>query len=272
MISRDRAHERAYRWLLHLYPAEFRARFEDDLVQLFGDRLRDARSSRASGGVGITWLGTLGDLVATAATEHARKNRMVAHSLATTSPSTASRALGLAGILGGVVLLAAFLFEISPELNAVRIYLFLIGALAIVIGVHRRQASVAPMVALLGAVPALLANAWYLAMMVLATGRAQLFAGDFGLVFFAAAVAMHLTGAAFGLVTLRLGVVSRWGALALANGSVLAFTGIDRLGLTSTIFGPLSQVGVVLTGIGWILLGLDLATRRRPSEAHIGRS
>ena len=272
MISPDRAHERVYRWLLHVYPAQFRARFEGDLVQLFGDRLRDARSSGASGGVVVTWLRTLGDLVMTAASEHARRDRTVAHSLPASSPSTASRALGLAGILGGAVLLAAFLFEISPELNAVRIYLFLIGAMAIVIGVHRRQASVAPTVALLGAVPALLANAWYLAMMVLATGRPQPFAGDFGLVFFAAGVAMWLTAAAFGLVTLRLGVVTRWGALALASGSVLAFTGIDRLALTSTIFGPLSQVGIALAGIGWILLGLDLATRRRPSEARNGRS
>jgi hypothetical protein len=272
VISSDRAHERAYRWLLHLYPAEFRARFEDDLVQLFGDRLRDARSSGASGGVVVTWLRTLADLVMTAASEHARRDRTVAQSLPATSPSTASRALGLAGILGGAVLLAAFLFEISPELNAVRIYLFLIGAIAIVIGVHRRQASVVPTLALLGAVPALLANAWYLAMMVLATGRPQPFAGDFGLVFIAAAVAMHLTDAAFGLVTLRLGLVSRWGAVTLAVGSALAVTGIDRLGLAPAIFGPVSQVGIMLAGIGWILLGLDLATRRRPSEAHIGWS
>ncbi|MDP9243801.1 MAG: hypothetical protein M3O77_01805, partial [Chloroflexota bacterium] len=172
-----------YGWLLCFYPAEFRARFAGEMVQLFGDQLRDARSGASAAG---TWLRTIGDLVITAASEHARRDRTVAHSLATTPPSTASRALGLAGILGGAVLLAAFLFEISPELNAVRIYLFLIGAIAIVIGVHRRQASVAPTVALLGAVPALLANAWYLAMMVLATGRPQPFAGDFGLVFFAA--------------------------------------------------------------------------------------
>jgi hypothetical protein len=268
VTPRGGGHERVYGWLLRLYPAEFRARFASDMVQLFSDQLRDARSGASAAGLRRTWLRTLPDLVITAASEHARRDRTVAHSLATTSPSTASRALGLAGILGGAVLLAAFLFEISPELNAVRIYLFLIGAMAIVIGVHRRQASVAPTVALLGAVPALLANGWYIVMMVLASGRPHPFAGDFGLVFFAAAVAISLTDAAFGLVTLRLGVVSWWGALALVIGSVLAVTGIDRLGLTSTIFGPLSQVGIVLTGIGWILLGLDVATRRSPSKAQ----
>ncbi|MDQ2933707.1 MAG: hypothetical protein M3R49_01790 [Chloroflexota bacterium] len=268
MIPPDGGHARVYRWLLRLYPAAFRARFADEMVQLFSDQLREARTGAAPAGTARTWLRTLGDLVITAASEHSRRERTMAHSLAATPPSTSSRVLGLVGILGGAVLLVAFVVDISPELNSVRIYLFLVGAMAIVIGVHRRQASIAPAVALLGAVPALLANAWYLLMMILATGRLHPFAGDFGLVFFAAGVAMSLTDAAFGLVTLRLGVVSRWGALALAIGSILAVTGIDRLELTSTIFGPLSQVGIVLGGIGWILLGLDIATRRRPSEAQ----
>jgi hypothetical protein len=268
VIPRDGGHARVYRWTLRLYPAAFRARFADEMVQLFSDQLRDARTGGAPAAVAGTWLRTIGDLVTTATSEHLRRDRTVAHSLATAPPSNSSRALGLVGILGGAVLLVVFVVDISPELNAARIYLFLVGAMAIVIGVHRRQASVAPLVGLLGAVPALLANAWYLMMMILATDRPHPFGGDFGFVFFAAAVAMSLTDAAFGLVTLRLGVVTRWGALALAIGSILTVTGIDRLGLTSTIFGPLSQVGIVLSGIGWILLGLDVATRRRPSEAQ----
>lgn len=188
----------------------------------------------------------------------------MAHSLAA-SPSTSSRILGVAGILGGAVLLAAFVVEFAPGLNDLRIVLFNLGAMAVVIGVHRRQASAAPGLALLGAVPAFLANAWYVATVVLAIGHPNPFGGDFGLVYFAAGLALWLTDAWFGLVTLRLGVVTRWGALALAIGSVLAITGIDRLGLTSsdnpTIFGPLSLVGIALNGIGWILLGLDVASR-----------
>jgi hypothetical protein len=85
-----------------------------------------------------------------------------------------------------------------------------------------------------------------------------------------------LTDAAFGLVTLRLGVVTRWGALALAIGSVLATTGNDRLGLTSaenpTIFGPLALAGIALTGIGWILLGFDIATRGRAPAGETAES
>jgi hypothetical protein len=190
----------------------------------------------------------------------------VAHTFAT-SPSTSSRLLGVAGILGGVVLLAAFVIDIAPGLNNLRLVLFNAGAIAVVIGVHRRQASAAPGLALLGAVPAFLANAWYVAMVLLAIGRPNPFGGDFGVVFFAASLALWAADAWFGLVTVRLGVVTQWGAVALAMGSILALTGIDRLELTSpanpTIFGPLSLVGIALNGIGWILLGLDVATHGR---------
>jgi hypothetical protein len=188
-----------------------------------------------------------------------------------TSPSTSSRVLGMAGILGGAVLLMVFLVDLPANLNPLRLVLFNAGAIAIVAAVHPRQASAAPTLSLLAAVPAVLANAWYLAMVVLATGRPQPFAGDFGFVFFLAAVAMWLTDAVFGLVTLRLGRVTRWGALALAVGSVLALTGVDRLGLTSsanpTVFLPLSLTGIALNGVGWILLGIDVATGRRQAAS-----
>ena len=72
-------------------------------------------------------------------------------------------------------------------------------------------------------------------------------------------------------MTLRSGFAARWGALALAIGSVLALTGMDRLELTSvanpTIFGPLSLIGIALNGLGWILLGLDLASGARGGRA-----
>jgi hypothetical protein len=59
------------------------------------------------------------------------------------------------------------------------------------------------------------------------------------------------------------------GALALAIGSLLAVTGMDRLEWTTrdnpTIFLPLSLAGIALNGLGWILLGIDVATRRRPA-------
>ena len=257
-----------YRRLLRVYPTEFRARFTDDLVQLFGDELREARARGGPGASARFWLRSLGDLAASSAGEHIRGNRTMAHSLSA-SPSTFNRALGLAGILGGAILLAVFVVDFSPELNVLRLILFNAGAMAIVVAVHRRQAPAAPTLALLAAVPAFLANAAYLAMTVLAIGRPQPFAGDFGLVWFYAAVAMWLANAFFGLVTLRIGVVMRWGSLALAIGSLLALAGIDRFGLVTpenaTIWGPVALAGVGLSGVGWILLGVDVATSRRGS-------
>jgi hypothetical protein len=60
--------------------------------------------------------------------------------------------------------------------------------------------------------------------------------------------------------------VSRIGGWAVAIGSLLALTGIDRLGLVSdaspTMFNTLSQVGIAGMALGWIILGLDLGWRR----------
>ena len=90
--------------------------------------------------------------------------------------------------------------------------------------------------------------------------------GTFGVVYFWAGLAWWLADAVFGFVALRLGGWARLGALALAAGSVLAITGMDRLELTTrdnpTIFLPLSLTGIALNGVGWIVLGLWLVSRR----------
>jgi hypothetical protein len=266
-MTTDRAGpERVYRGLLRLYPARFRARFSDDMVQLFGDQLRQAHSHGPPAAVAGTWLRAVTDIAVTAASEHIRRDRTVAHSLAV-APSTSSRLLGLVGILGGLVLVAVFLIDIEPAFNTARLLLFNAGAIAIVIAVHRRQSLAGPRMAAIAAAAALVANAWHLGMIVLAIGRTEpIGAGQFGQVYFLATLSMWLADAWFGLATLRLGVLARWGALALGIGSLLAIIGIDRLGMNSgehpTIFGTLPLVGIALNGIGWILLGIDVATRR----------
>jgi putative ABC transport system permease protein len=73
VIPGNAGHERVYRALLRLYPAAFRARFAGEMVQLFSDQLRDARSDGAPAGATRTWLRALGDLAVTAASEHARR-------------------------------------------------------------------------------------------------------------------------------------------------------------------------------------------------------
>jgi hypothetical protein len=190
-------------------------------------------------------------------------------------PTAESRTLGILGILGGAMLLVIWVpdFPWSADfLNPLRLVLFNVGAIAIVIAVHRRQAAISRGVSLAAAVPAILASTWYLAMVILSIGRPQFPEPDPGFrpLFFYAALALWLTDAAFGLVALRIGVVSRWAALALTIGSLLALTGVGGLGFTTgplaAIIEPLTIVGVALVGLGWILLGVDVATRRRRSE------
>lgn len=269
MSRREPVAERLYRGLLRLYPSEYRLRFADEMVQLFADQMRDARQPDARSGPARTWFRTLGDLAVTTASEHTRKDRTVAHSLAE-PPSVGMRLLGLLGILGGFFLVVAFVPSIpwSGDFFNLRLVLFNAGAIAIVIGVHRSQSASGPRLALAGAVPALLANAIYLIMVVrLVALPGEPGRGDYGPWFGVAATALWLADAWFGIVVVRLGVASRAAGATLAIGSTLAWSGMDQLGLASGdlgwIFGPLSQVGIALNGVAWIALGLELTLRRR---------
>jgi hypothetical protein len=257
MTARAGGSERVYRGILRLYPVEFRRRFGEDMVQLFHDRIRDARSGRAPGGAVVAWIGLLGDAVVTASHERLRRNRNMVHSL-TSAPSLSSRVLGLAGIAAGLAILAAFVIDLPSGLFRDRLVVFSIGVIAIGFGVHRRQASRMPVASLAVTVALVAAVAFFLVTV--------LFLEPGHLAAFWSGVALWLASAAFGATSALIGAVSRIGGWAVAIGSVLALTGIDRLGLVSeatpTIFNTLSQVGIVTMAVGWIVLGLDLAVRR----------
>jgi hypothetical protein len=254
--------ERVYRGLLQLFPADFRERFSEDMVQLFHDKLRDARSGRASGGAVGAWVKLFADVVVTAPVEHLRRNRTVAHSL-TSAPPVEARVLGIAGVVAGVVILLAYVVELSQPLFLLRLVVISISIVGIGLGVHRRQAHAAPAASLVAMAALVLANVFFLATVFLTPPGS--------IVPFWSGVLLWLAIALFGAVSAWIGAVSRWGAVAVAIGSLLAVTGIDRLGLVSgaspTIFNTLSQVGIVTMAIGWILLGVDLAvTRQRVTE------
>ena len=180
-----------------------------------------------------------------------------------------NRLLGAAGIVGGAFLLSAFVIEIPDGVNTVRLILFNLGAIAVVVAVHRRHASPGIRLSTVVAAAAILANAWYLVMILLSIGRPVVPDPDpvFRLVMFYAGLAMWLADSAFGFAAWRIGSVTRRGAVALAVGSLLAILGMDRLELTSpadpTIFGPIALIGVALNGVGWILLGLDVMLGER---------
>ncbi len=261
MSIRPRSGERIYRGLLALYPAKFRRRFTEDMVQLFHDRLRDARSGRASGGAFIAWTSLLADVVVTASKEHLRRNVTVAHSL-TTAPSVTARVLGIAGIAAGLAILIAFVIDLPSGVFRDRLIVFAVGVSAIGIGVHLRQSSRAPMLSVALTAVLVAANVFFLITVIFfePPNPAAFWSG----------LVMWLSSAAFGVASAWMGAVSRIGASAVAVGSVLTLTGIDRLGLVSqvnpTIFNTLSQVGIAAMAVGWIILGLDVALRRRASQ------
>lgn len=260
--------ERFYRRLLALYPAAYRDRFEAEMVQLFGDQLRDARDVGESGGSLRLWVRTISDLFTSALSERRRRNRTVAHS-ASSMPTTSARALGIAGVLAGLVLVAPFVITFEQAWFAPHIVAFNAFVIALVVGLHRRQAAGSPGLALAAGAAVIVANAWYLAMTVLSMADVNPFGAQFGNVYFVAGIVVWVSAAAYGGASLVIGAFSRWGPIFLAIGSVLAGLGMGRLGLATgdSILVPLSQIGIAMHGMGWILLGAELALRRTGRRA-----
>ncbi|MEO7664651.1 MAG: hypothetical protein ABIV26_05940 [Candidatus Limnocylindrales bacterium] len=272
MSARRRTlHERAYRTLLRLYPAPFRDRFGDEMAQLFGDQLRDAerRAGDGRGGVGSVWAGALVDLVRTAASERLRRDTGVAHSM---EPAPGwSRTFGIIGILGGSLLVAALVPNLpwTSQVFNLRLVVFGLGAIAVIVAIEARQWATgrARWWSLAVSAAAIIATAAHLALSIAFTTRPQPPAPDpeFRPLYALAANLMWASTALFGLVALRIGVASRLGSSMLLVGSVLAAIGVSgnlSRELALSLQG-LTVAGVVMVGLAWIVLGIDVARARR---------
>lgn len=275
--------ERVYAGLLRAYPRAFRKRYEDEMVLLFGDQLRDARAANGAG-VTATWFRTLLDLASSALGEHLRRDRDVAQSLATFEPTRSMRWLGLLAVVGGCLLIGVFFWTglfAGPD-NTVRLVLFALSGAAVGLAFHRRQSAVAPRLALVATGAVVLAGLWYSTSNILSLNSPRPWAGVGGLIFSLSGLSLWLSAAVFGAIALRIGAawrgMTRWfaatarmAALILIVGGPLAALGDDRWGLTDNeTYGALitqaTLLGVFLTGAGWALLGAVLVLGGRGSR------
>lgn len=186
------------------------------------------------------------------------------------APTPIGRVLGILGVIGGVVLLAAFLPFAwgGPDLFVLRLALFALGAIAVVVAVHTRQRDAGRWLALAGVIPAIIANAVYLVLILrLVSLPGEIGPGDYGPIHAYAQGAMWLSDLWFGLVALRLGSVSRISAAALVVGSLGTVLGMSNLGLAppGSLMEKVALSGIAILGLAWILLGLEVALRRSSS-------
>ena len=278
---RLRRSERIYAGLLRAYPPQFRARYEGEMVVLFSDQLREARAANGTGGIAITWIRTVLDLASSALGEHLRKDRTMAQSLATFEPTRTMRLLGLVGLVGGILLLWAFIsfnpFE-TRAANTIRLIAFALGGAAVAVAFYRRQALVARSPALVTSGAVVFSGALYATLAVLALWVESPFSGTFGALNFWSSGALWLSAAVYGAAMLKmgaawqgmpswLGVATRLGAITLL-GSLFAWTGDDRLGLVDSaqygqMWSTIALIGVFLNGTGWVILGAVLALGNR---------
>jgi len=111
-------HERAFRRLGRLYPEAFRAQYEDQMVGLFADQLRDTQASGSSLALTRLWAQVVMDLIATAPQEHLRKEGPVLQPVEpTNTPGTAARSplQRVAVVLASVpVIMWAGLWVVAP--------------------------------------------------------------------------------------------------------------------------------------------------------------
>jgi hypothetical protein len=276
--------ERIYAGLLRAYPRTFRTRYEDEMVVLFGDQLRDARAARGVGGTTVTWFRTLLDLVSSAIGEHLRGDRTMAQSLATFEPTRSMRLLGLVGIIGGLLLLWAWVgnpFDI-PVFNVVRLVVFSLGGAAVSLALYPRLAAGRPRVAAIVVGAVVFTSIWQTVWILLSANMLHPFGGTYGLIGFVASHLAWLSAAGFGAAVLwiptawegmgrRSTAATRLAGLALAIGSIVTNVGDDRLELVTSatygaIWSTIALTGLFLNGAGWVVLGaiLVLGGRRRP--------
>jgi hypothetical protein len=270
---------RVYGALLVAYPRKFREHYETQMVQVFRDSLRDAYRRNGTSGVIDLWLHTCADLLVTALIE-----RITERSQYMFSPKVVLWG-GLASVFGGVL----WLIGVAPSAGWVPVVLAVVLGLGGLAGLYSRQSGQGGRLGLAGFALGILGTALELAAILWGSASGRLSYLDRHPTFSAPAVLILSLGmiilgvgiVLLGVTSLRGKALHRWRGLPLGLGLLntlggMAFglmyylpmsQGRNPWALWSLIGGHViypaeygfNGVGVLL-GLGWIALGIMLAT------------
>jgi hypothetical protein len=256
------------RWLVRLYPADWRARYGEEFLDLLESRPLTLRA--------------VADVLRGALDAHLDP-QLVGDPLLNPRLPTSTRLLGVAAMGSGGYVILGILFSMGVSYSTMevghstpfaevawaepfgsfRLAMFAPLALAGMIGVHRRQVARAPALSWSALVPAIIfAGMATPNILPDGTGLMTFHTGQAGFILNAG---FWISAVGFGVVAAVIGVAPRLGTLSMAVGAPMAMIGM---------FGPtefwflVAQAGVVIFGFGLIWLGIDLVLRREePSQS-----
>jgi hypothetical protein len=249
------------RWLVRLYPADWRARYGEEFLDLLESRPLTLRA--------------VADVLRGALDAHLDP-QLVGDPLLNPRLPTSTRLLGVAAMGSGGYVILGILFSMgvshstpfaevawTEPFGSFRLAMFAPLALGGMIGVHRRHVARAPALAWSGLAPAVI-FAGMASPNILPDGNGLMtfHTGQAGFILNAG---FWVSAVGFGVVAAVIGVAPRLGTLSMAAGAPTAMIGM---------FGPtgfwflVAQAGVVIFGFGLIWLGIDLVLRREePSQS-----
>lgn len=253
------------RWLVRLYPADWRARYGDEFLDLLESRPLNLRS--------------VADVVFGALDAHLDP-QLVGDPLLNPRLPTSTRLLGVAAMGSGGYVILGILFFMGISFSTVnaatvggvapfaevawtepfgsfRLAMFAPLALGGMIGVHRRHVARAPALAWAALAPAIIfAGLATPNILPEGTGLMTFHTGQAGFILNAG---FWISAAGFGLVAAMIGVAPRLGTLSMAVGAPMAMIGMFDL---TGFWFLVAEAGVVIFGFGLIWLGIDLVLRR----------
>ena len=244
-----------YRRLLVLYPASFRDEYGTEMAMVFRDAIRAAARRDGAAGVLKVLGATLVDLGVTALTERLEEGFDM-------SKNAFVRYSGLAGVLGGMVLLLMWYVEFwggRVEGSLLEPYLpfYALGLTAGTIGLFALTAEDEGINSAGRIGLGLLALSGV--MMVLGTGLMVWLAMDIGWTVWMAGLLIHPIGLVlFGIDAMRLNALPRWNATPLSIGTACLLCTIGILLSSWQNRPPYFFLFLLTLGAGWVVLGLIL--------------